>query len=420
MSRTGVFYDILSTIFERRFTQKRLDDGRALRELCQELLTSKGEVSGYRLGQAILDRFDTLSDDDAREFFQFLTDELDVDPDRVLAATEAYKLDRSAENLDELIHASEPTRQTLLRRVNQVPNATVQLVRMREKLLSMARKEESFRRADLDFQHLFASWFNRGFLVLRRIDWQSPASILQKIIQYEAVHAIDDWDDLRRRVQPEDRRCYAFFHPSMPDDPLIFVEVALCKGIPNSVQGILASERDVLEAETADTAVFYSISNCQKGLRGVSFGNSLIKQVVQDLKIELPHLKTAVTLSPLPLFSDWLESESMNGKADETWDDETVRMFAANYLFNAKDDEGKPLDPVARFHLNNGALIHELHANADTSEKGYKQSKGVMVNYLYDLGQVEQNHEDYASQNQIAVSRAVKSLVSKAMKQTKE
>ena len=411
MSRTSIFYDVISSVFEKRFPILKLNDNRSIKKLCEELLTSKGEVSGYRLGQLVLDQFDKLSDEETYDFFEYLTDELDVDADTIIAAASAYQEEQNSKNLNTLIAASEPVRQTLLRRINQVPNATERLVRMREKLLSLARENEKFERADLDFQHLFASWFNRGFLVLRRIDWQSPASILQKIIQYEAVHEIDDWDDLRRRVEPDDRRCYAFFHPSMPDDPLIFVEVALSNKVPTSVQDILASEREVVDLESTNTAVFYSISNCQKGLRGISFGNSLIKQVAQDLKTELPNFKKFITLSPLPLFNRWLEEQQI--EADDS-SEENLKILAAKYLCEAKDEDGYPFDPVAKFHLNNGALINELHVNADTSQKGSQQSSGIMVNYLYDLKSVEQNHEDYATEQKIVTSKMIKNLLAKS------
>ena len=430
MTRAGLFYDIISTIFERRFLQRLTSDSRSPENLCQELLTSKGEVSGYLLGQLILDKFATLDGDEIFDFFNFLTEELDVDTQAILQTASDYELLRNAENLAALTKAAESSRRELLSRINQVPGATEKLVHMREKLLVLAREHKNFLRTDLDFQHLFSSWFNRGFLVLKRIQWQSPASVLEKIIEYEAVHAIDDWDDLRRRVEPEDRRCYAFFHPSMPDDPLIFVQVALCRNAANSIQAILAGDREVLGQDAANTAVFYSISNCQNGLKGISFGNSLIKQVVQDLKAELPHLKTFITLSPIPKLRDWMGEnlvgdqkhsgaiEAINDLIDDdnpqTFADhgEELRKLAAWYLHEAKAHDGQPYDPVARFHLNNGALIHDVHALADSSQKGLKQSGGVMVNYLYDLERLEQNHEDFASNYKLVVSKGIKNLVS--------
>ena len=259
---------------------------------------------------------------------------------------------------------------------------------------------------DLDFRHLFASWFNRGFLVLRPINWESPADILDKIIAYEAVHAIHSWDDLRSRLQPADRRCFGFFHPAMPNEPLIFVEVALSRGIPGSVQGVLADERETIAAEEADTAVFYSISNCQAGLAGISFGNSLIKQVVADLSRELPNLKTFVTLSPIPGLNRWKkEITALDGGSEND-----QLQLAAHYLLKAKRPDGSPYDPVARFHLGNGALVHAVHANADLSDNGRAQSGGTMVNYLYDLSLISKNHERFASAQDVVASPAVTAL----------
>jgi len=258
---------------------------------------------------------------------------------------------------------------------------------------------------DVDLRHLFASWFNRGFLVLRPIDWASPADILEKIIAYEAVHEIDSWDDLRRRLKPTDRRCFGFFHPAMADEPLIFVEVALTKGVPSSVQDLLADEREEIAAEDADTAVFYSISNCQSGLAGISFGNSLIKQVVSDLSKDLPCLSTFVTLSPIPGLNKWLGDTDHDALRDAD-----NQALAAFYLLEAKRSDGMPFDPVARFHLGNGAMVHAVHAEADTSPNGRAQSNGTMVNYLYDLSQISQNHEQFVGEKTVVASAAVKAL----------
>ncbi len=436
MSRNSFLTDILSTLFERRPRSARLLDDRSIEALCESLLSSQGEISGHKLAESVLKRFDGLNDEETAEFFRFLSEKLDIDTDVIARMNEAYAADPTAVNLDRLIQAVEPPRQELLRRINQVPDATAQLVSMRKKLLGMLREHPEFRRTDLDFQHLFSSWFNRGFLVMRRIRWDTPASILEKIIKYEAVHAINDWDDLRRRVQPEDRRCYAFFHPAMPDDPLIFVEVALAKGIPDSIQAILADDRNILTDAEADTAVFYSISNCQAGLRGVSFGNFLIKQVVEDLRKEIPGLKTFVTLSPIPGFVPWLkdtldegspiadlvarldeiDTEGLNALVSENA--ALIKGLAADYLYNAKHRTGQPLDPVARFHLHNGAVLHDLHALADVSRNGLTQSLGTMVNYLYDLDKVEENHEAYASEHTLAVSKPFKSILGSASPQS--
>jgi len=284
---------------------------------------------------------------------------------------------------------------------------------MRRDLMQMSKDDPVLAAVDVDFVHLFRSWFNRGFLVLRPISWETPAHILEKIIAYEAVHAIDSWDDLRRRLQPTDRRCFAFFHPAMPDEPLIFVEVALTKGIPGSIQKVLAEDREALETDKADTAVFYSISNCQSGLAGISFGNSLIKQVVADLSVELPGLKKFVTLSPIPGLMKWLKEI---GRDEDAGNPDRLKTLGAHYLLSARNGDNEPRDPVARFHLGNGAMIHAVHANADTSAKGVKQSGGAMVNYRYNLKDISTNHERYVGAQEIAASTDVRSLGNAASK----
>ena len=278
---------------------------------------------------------------------------------------------------------------------------------MRKQLLYFLKENPSFARTDFDFIHLLRSWFNRGFLVLRQITWETPASILEKLVEYEAVHAIENLEDLRRRVLPKDRRCFAFFHPSMPDEPLIFVEVALTHGVANSIQDVLSETREEIDIQDADSAIFYSISNCQEGLLGISFGNSLIKQVVQDLSRELPNLKTFVTLSPIPGLSKWIEKNELQTiSQDET----KLKQLAANYLLEAKQSNGDPIDPVAKFHLGNGAVIHQINIDADLSAKGLFQSYGVMVNYLYDPLKISHNGELFSKEGQIAASSTVKSL----------
>ena len=431
MNRTRFLSDILSTIFERRYSAAAATDRRPIDEVCRSLLTGAGEVTGLTLARTILDRFSQMTDEEKLGFFSFLTDELDVDVEAISRAAADYARDRSPSNLEALVVAAEPNRQELLRRINQVPGATARLVAMRLDLLDHMSEHPEFARTDLDFVHLFTSWFNRGFLVLRRIDWDTPANILEKIIEYEAVHAIDDWDDLRRRIEPEDRHCFAFFHPVMPDEPLIFVEVALSRGVPGSVQEVLAPERDILTEDQADTAVFYSISNCQRGLAGISFGNSLIKQVVEDLSRDLPHIRTFVTLSPIPGFNRWLAkyAEQRPGnvvpqiisvvqEAIDSGDAGPVEPFAADlrylaahYLVEQKREGGLPLDPVTRFHLGNGAMVHDVHALADISPNGLRQSSSVMVNYLYDLSRVEQNHEEFVADKTVAQSRTIQSIL---------
>ncbi|EBA08650.1 putative decarboxylase [Sagittula stellata E-37] len=371
-----------------------------------DLLGSAGEMSELALAQDILDHYASLDDAGKLDFLGHLAHDMNIDPEAVRSALEAYEQAPSKRSYRAFMQAAEPPRQELIRRLNRVPGATGALVGMRADLLRLSGDDPELAALDLDFRHLFASWFNRGFLVLRPISWESPAHILEKITAYEAVHAIQSWDDLRRRLRPRDRRCFAFFHPAMPDEPLIFVEVALTKGIPGSVQALLTENRTTLAPETCDTAVFYSISNCQAGLASVSFGNSLIKQVAADLSAELPGLTRFVTLSPIPLLTTWAKAEGIAMPDDP----EARRALAAHYLLHAKERGNAPFDPVARFHLGNGALVHAVHADADASPNGQAQSGGVMVNYLYDLAQVAAHHEDFQTKQKITASSEVTSL----------
>jgi len=406
--------DLLSTVFDRsrRAVPAGQWDNRAMEELVADLIGNRGEVRGMILARQILDRYAAMTQEEKRGFFLHLATGLDINPDRVRSTLQDYETAPSKASYRAFMAASEPPRQELVRRLNQVPGATGSLVAMRNDLLGMTREEPTLAAVDLDFRHLFSSWFNRGFLVLRPINWESPAHVLEKIIAYEAVHAIDSWDDLRRRMQPTDRRCFAFFHPAMPDEPLIFVEVALTKGVPGAISQVLTEDRDVLKAEEADTAVFYSISNCQAGLAGISFGNSLIKQVVDDLSRELPGLKTFVTLSPIPGLAAWLEEEGVSEEAARA----NLAPLTARYLLQAKRPGGAPRDPVARFHLGNGAMVHAVHVEADPSANGQKQSLGAMVNYLYDLSAVAQNHERFADSHEVAAAPSVVALARAAEK----
>ena len=421
MNRTGYLGDLLGQLVERRFAPLRGNSGKPVAEMCANLLAGAGEVSTMRLAREILGAYARMDDAARRAFFQHLAQDYDIHSDAVIQAALAYAEARDARHMRMLLHAAEPRRQELLRRLNHAPGATVELVRMRRDLLKLVPDMPELARVDLDFAHLFQSWFNRGFLVLRQITWESPASLLEKIIEYEAVHEIGDWEALRARVDPKDRRCFAFFHPAMPDEPLIFVEVALVKGVPGSVQALLLDARKPIDPAQADTATFYSISNCQKGLQGISFGNSLIKQVVALLQQELPHLRQFVTLSPIPGLSGWLHERAKAGDTSakalldkpQSLDDAgqtRLRRLAAHYLLDVKDKRDRPRDPVARFHLNNGALVHDIHAGGDMSPRGLKQSCGAMVNYLYDIDQVETHHESYATHGKIAASRALRQL----------
>ena len=407
------FSGILTSLFERTPLLRGVvaDDDKPIEEQCRDLLSSRGEVSGMSLAQLVLDRYAGFDDQQKLALFTLMANEMDVSCGDAVAALQNYESAPTAANYAALTKLVEPARLQLIRRLNQTQDATTQLVAMRHDLLRLLDQHPDLAKLDIDFKNLFTTWFNRGFLVLRPINWGSPAHILEKIISYESVHAIQSWDDLRRRLQPDDRRCFAFFHPAMPDEPLIFVEVALTHGTPNSIQTILSETHRSLAAEDADTATFYSISNCQAGLAGISFGNSLIKTVVQHLLRDLPQIKTFVTLSPIPGFVKWLRETN---QFDDSSNPQKVLPLAAHYLLTAKHRRGQPRDPVARFHLNNGALVEAVHADADISANGLAQSCGVMVNYRYDLSKISANHEAYANQQLVVASRAVKALAEQA------
>jgi malonyl-CoA decarboxylase len=412
-----MFADILSSVFERRqwIWDRGARSGARAEDLARALLGNRGEASGMAIARDLLQTYAEADATARRAFFDLLARELDIDADAAQAALTAYARTRDRRSYAAYVAATEPKRQELIRRLNQVPGGTARLVGMRADLLGLLRDAPELAPVDLDFQHLFASWFNRGFLVLRPINWETPAHLLEKIIEYEAVHAIDSWDALRARLKPADRRCYAFFHPAMPDEPLIFVEVALTRGIAGSVDDLLSADRAVLPADEADTAVFYSISNCQPGLRGVSFGHSLIKQVVEDLSRDLPGLKTFVTLSPVPGLAAWARETGLTLDPDAP---EPLRQTTAHYLLEAKATGGGPRDPVARFHLGNGAMLHAVHARADLSAKGRAQSGGAMVNYLYDLRRLAENHDRFAKDGTIAASNEVRALARAAARKT--
>jgi malonyl-CoA decarboxylase len=409
---------MLSTLFDRSRTMLGTDDRRDIYALCHALLSAEGEVSGQKLAATVLDRYRALASDEKPAFFAFLNDEFDIDAAGLAALAQSYANDPTPEAFKSLSQTAEPKRQELLRRLNQPAGATADIVAMRVDLLRIIKDHPALARTNHDFIHLFRSWFNRGFLVLKAINWDTPARILDKIVAYEAVHQINDLDDLRRRLYPPDRRCFAFFHPAMPDEPLIFVEVALTKTIPGSVTKLLSEGRTPLEAEDAKVAVFYSISNCQKGLTGISFGNLLIKQVVAELSLAFPQLEKFVTLSPIPGLNHWLTTQTEDDQhghvataiLQQHADDQEIRAMAARYLLHGKRDDGMPLDPVARFHLGNGAAVYDIHADADASANGLAQSSGAMVNYLYDLSLTERHHEDYALKSVVAAAKPAQTL----------
>ncbi|MEM9437881.1 MAG: malonyl-CoA decarboxylase family protein [Pseudomonadota bacterium] len=417
MARNRFFGDLLTQVFDRPVWKRSGAETRSLPALGDALLSEEGEVSGTRLAAALLDRYRLANDDEKRAFFVYMNDILEIDAAHVAELAADYAEKPSVSTFKKLSAAAEPRRQELLRRLNQPAGATEMLVAMRVDLLRFIKDQPALARTDHDFMHLLRSWFNRGFLVLQQISWATPAHILDKIVNYEAVHAIDNLDALRRRLEPLDRRCFAFFHPSMPEEPLIFVEVALTEKVPGLVGDLLSDDHAGIDPEAARVAAFYSISNCQKGLAGISFGNFLIKQVVKEIAAELPAVETFVTLSPIPGLMRWLGAE---GRDAAELSEEELKALAAHYLIGAKRDDGMPVDAVARFHLGNGAEVHDVHSNADLSDKGTAQSGGVMVNYLYDLAKTELNHGGFALEGKVAASKKVQALAASAEKKKAE
>ncbi|MGD9943030.1 MAG: malonyl-CoA decarboxylase family protein [Burkholderiaceae bacterium] len=434
----------------RRSARERADLG-ALIDDCRQLLTERGESNSLVIAARALERYRGLGDAAAAQLFEVLAADFDPDPDEVLRLAERYAASRAPEHLIELMTAAEPPRQELLRRLNRAPGGTAALVAMRAQLLQRLRQQPALKALDADMQHLLSSWFNPGFLTLRQVDWNSPAQLLEKIIQHEAVHEIDGWSDLRRRLEP-DRRCFAFFHPMLPDEPLIFVEVALLEAMPDAIAPLLDRRSEPERREDRfKVAAFYSISNCQPGLRGVNLGNFLIKRVAENLQQSLPKLKTFCTLSPIPSFAGWyarveqIESPRLKPAAQRelnaglqrlrerygrdpsalvlppddgaparsraaAGDLQMLQRLCAFYLTDTSPTEQRPSDPVARFHLNNGARLERINASADLSRNGLRQSFGQMVNYLYDLDEIESNHDRFVN-DQVSASKAVLALL---------
>ena len=386
-----------------------------LTDMGRDLISNRGEASGVAIAADLLRLYETASEADRAKFFAALAADFNPDRPGLVAAWERFEAEGWSAYPD-LAIAIEAPRQELFRRLNLAPGGTAALVRMRAHLLAM-RDLPDVELVEADLAHLLQSWFNRGFLSMQAINWSSPARLLERLIGYEAVHHIHDWKDLRSRLDPPDRRCYAFFHPAIPDDPLIFVEVALTDDVPASIQDLLAPDRVALATDDATTAVFYSISNCQPGLRGISFGHFLIKQVATDLQREIPALKNFVTLSPIPGFMRWLRTHdpllAQQADANTASCRDQLLARALHYFLEVKDANGRPIDPVGRFHLGNGARIEKVNWMGDSSEKGLRESAGMMVNYLYDLPAVEELHERFANRGSIPTGKPVRQLMTK-------
>jgi malonyl-CoA decarboxylase len=403
--------------------------------LCRDLLSDRGDNG--RLARETLDAYRSLPAPERSDFFDALASEFSPNPEEVGQCADAYRKDPSPANLARMLNVAEPPRQELFRRLNLAPGATRALIEMRAQVLAGLGPHPQWQALEADLEHLLTDWFNRAFLVLRQIDWHTPAIILEKLIEYEAVHQIQGWRDLRRRLQA-DRRCYAFFHPALPDEPIIFVEVALVDRMSGQVQPLLDLDSPVTGPQDAKCAVFYSITNCQDGLRGVPFGSLLIQMVADALHRELPRLRTFATLSPIPGFMSWLaararrhEAGPQDGVLAAILDKlEVTRWFAdkdhaadlqrdlmplcAHYLLLAKHGP-EPLDPVARFHLRNGARLERINWLGDTSAAGLQRSAGLTVNYVYHLEDLDRNHRLYTREHRVQASHAVERLARQSL-----
>ena len=414
----------------------------------RRLVSERGESNAVSMALDVISNYRKLNAEQRPKFFAMLAEQFNIDAEQLTKAAQSFAADPSARNYIRLQKISESPRQELLRRLNRAPGGTAAVVEMRRDLLTLLNKKPELMGLDYDMRHLLSSWFNPGFLKMHRVDWKSPAEILEKIIAHEAVHAIDGWDDLRRRLQP-DRRCFAFFHPQLPDEPLIFVEVALLPEIPVAIMPLVDKKSTPVEQSNQfKVAAFYSISNCESGLRGVSMGNFLIKRVAEQLHAEFPGLKTFVTLSPIPGLMEWitagahlgdlpssdkikpavrkarddaLELLKLNGsnwmdKLGKAWhpdqcsEREKAAFMALTAIYLTTVTPSRDGNPVAKFHLGNGAKLHQINWAGDLSKNGLRQSAGLMVNYLYDLSSVEENHERFVN-GEMIYSRYVSKLM---------
>ena len=414
------FQNILSSVMKgtrrlNRFGSKSFGKlHKDINKAVDSVMSTTGEVSTQVYAEHLLNLIEGLDDNGLNKFLNNLLTKYDIDTKILLKNAKTYSSEKNQKNYQEIRNSSEPRWIELFRRLNSTSNGTYKLVQLRERIRSLNNDELKI--FDYGLLNLFKYWFNPSFLVLEKIDWETPANILEKIIEYEAVHEINSWDDLRARLAPEDRQCFAFFHPLIPNDPLIFVEVALCDGIPKSIQNIIQIDREEIDIEEANTAIFYSISNCHNGLLGISFGNFLIKKVAKNLKRELPELNQFLTLSPLPGFMKWMEEYApitFERCSEKNCSDDELMKKAIKFLTESDRKDGMPNDPVGRFHVGNGASLERINLNADLSEKGLLQSYGVMANYLYDLNVVEENHETFFKNKIVPVSNEIQTLKKK-------
>ena len=397
--------------------------------LCDDLISHKGAAFGITVARDITELYQSLSPENKLSFFKKINDKYKPSFTKVNEAIENYTKSQNEKTLSDLFKVSEGKRRELFRRMNMAPNGTAIIVALREDLIKILKDNKELSALDNDLRHLFRAWFNPGFLKLTKITWDTKAAVLEKIIKYERVHQIKDMNELKRRLG-EDRRFFSYFHPALEDEPIIFVQVALTKGLGKSIQELMRPTDN--EEKPYDTATFYSISNCQEGLSRVTLGNFLIKRVVYEIQEELPHIKNFGTLSPIPGFADWftyleetkiknilgdlkdqdaifLKSQDLKlGDSRIIRNKEAIIKLVVHYIVNEKNEKGLPVNDVSRFHLGNGAIVDDIVVNANISETGFKRSYGVMVNYLYELKNIEKNHEEYMNSNKVIVSDKIK------------
>lgn len=422
--------DVGQKLFKKKELKK--DDLETIISLCDDLISNKGAAFGITVARDITDLYQTLSPENKILFFKKINEKYKPSHTKVTEAIENYQKTQNDKNLYKLFVTSEGKRRELFKRMNMAPNGISTIVSLREDLLKILDENKDLVPLDDDLRELFKSWFNPGFLKLAKITWETKAAVLEKIMKYERVHEIKDMDELKRRLG-EDRRFFSYFHPALEDEPIIFVQVALTNGLGKSIQEITKPRSD--GDKKYDTATFYSISNCQEGLSRVTLGNFLIKRVVFEIQEELPNIKNFGTLSPIPGFRDWfsyleevkiknilgdipIENVSFLKSSDLKVGDPrivsnkvAIIKLVAHYLMNEKNHKQLPINDVCRFHLGNGAIIDDIVINANVSEVGLNRSFGVMVNYLYELKNIEKNHEEYINNKTIIISDKLKKII---------
>ena len=420
--------DVGKKIFKKKESIKK-NDIDSIVSLCDDLISNKGAAFGITVARDITELYQTLSEEKKILFFKKINEKYKPSFTKVNQAIDIYKNSQNEKTLSDLFRVSEGSRRELFRRMNMAPNGTAIIVSLREDLLRILKDNSDLIPLDNDLRHLFRAWFNPGFLKLEKITWNTKAAVLEKIIEYERVHQIKDMNELKRRLG-EDRRFFSYFHPALEDEPIIFVQVALTKGLGKSIQELL--KPTTAGEKKNDTATFYSISNCQEGLSRVTLGNFLIKRVVYEIQEELPNIKNFGTLSPIPGFRDWFsyleENKIKNILQDSKEQDisflksndlkigdkriiesnNAIKKLVAHYIVNEKNHKGLPINEVSRFHLGNGAIVEDIVINANISEVGFRRSFGIMANYLYELKNIEENHENYINNKKVIISDKLK------------